>query len=375
MAALFHCALASVGPASGTMRRGTRLLKFFAKGVSMMKRTNEDNKRPTADEQRREMSVLAAAIHELNPWDHANCSGPFVCVREDYSQMFICNLVIDADGDRGFLIFTAPRDYKRCCVKHDSAREHMRNYIDMSYYGVFFSDWEKLPEVERKAYERLSIRFDDGCWPRFVRKRRGYTVAPLTSNGFETMEECLWHFREQLDDMCENGDLLEFEPDDIALRYYDAGTQEWKNVITPVEMMEDPGHPLVVYADAPILQSLKQLHVSKNVPELEVDYGWILPFFKEPPSGYEYEMQIVVVNRKTKEVLTEYRCAQTDFEQCMLTAVSDTMFKYGKPRKIYISRDECADVLGDLAGKLGIQLKQVDFLPGATNYLFCCKAV
>ena len=90
------------------------------------------------------------------------------------------------------------------------------------------------------------------------------------------MEECLWHFREQLDDMCENGDLLEFEPDDIALRYYDAGTQEWKNVITPVEMMEDPGHPLVVYADAPILQSLKQLHVSQNVPELEVDYGWIL---------------------------------------------------------------------------------------------------
>ena len=336
---------------------------------------NEFNhKRPTADEQRREMAVLAAAIYTLNPWENASRTGPFVRVKEDYSQIFICNLVTDENGDCGFLIFPAPRDYTRCCVEHDDIKERVRNYIDMRYYGVFFSVWENLPERERKAYEHLSIRFSDGCWPRFVHKRRGCEIAPLTSNEFETVEECLWHFREQLECMYENGDLFELEPGDIALRSYDTEMQEWKNVVTATEMAEDPGHPLMIYPDTPILQSLKQVAVSQKVPELEVDYGWIFPE-GEPNSGYEFEIYIAVANRKTNEVLTEYRCCQEDFEECMLTAVSDTMFKHGKPKVIYISRDESADILGDLSRQLNIKLKQVDVPLKVTKYLYHHRAV
>lgn len=339
----------------------------------MTMKSEGNNKRPTADEQRREMAVLAAAIHELDPWNNASSTEPFVSVNEDCSQMFICRFVIDSDGDRGFLMLPAPRDYARC-AKCDDAREKMRNYIEMRYYGVFFSEWEKLPEREQKAYERLSIRFSDGCWPRFIHKRYGCMEAPVTSNEFETMEECLWHLREQLEAMYDNGDLFNFKPGDIALRHYDTEAREWKNILTPVEMWEDPGRPLMIYASVPILQSLKQVPVSKKVLELEVDYGWIVPG-ELPASGYEFEMQVVVADRRTREVLTGYRCFQKDFTECMLTSVSDAIFKYGKPKAIYIARDESADLLGDLACKLGIQLKRAKSLPGATNYLYSCRAV
>ena len=136
------------------MCKGVRTKKFknlkMKEGI-VMNNQDENNKRLTSDEQRREMAVLAAAIYALNPWENASRTGPFVRVKEDYSQMFICNLVTDENGDRGFLIFPAPRDYTRCCVEHDDIKERVRNYIDMRYYGVFFSDWEKLPEREQKA--------------------------------------------------------------------------------------------------------------------------------------------------------------------------------------------------------------------------------
>ena len=54
---------------------------------------------------------------------------------------------------------------------------------------MFLSVWEKLPERERKAYERLSIRFSDGSWPRFVHKRRGCEIAPLPTSEFESGEQ------------------------------------------------------------------------------------------------------------------------------------------------------------------------------------------
>ena len=59
----------------------------------------------------------------------------------------------------------------------------------------------------------------------------------------------------------------------------------------------------------------------------------------------------------------------------MLTAVSDTMFKYGKPKVIYISRDESADILGDLSRQLNIKLKQVAVPLKVTKYLYHHRAV
>lgn len=337
---------------------------------------NEFNhKRPTVDEQLYKMAVLAAEIYEKRPWDNAGCAGPFVCRRDESSPAYIYTLMA-GDHDCGVMIFSTSRDYNRGRTKYDDPNADLRRDIEIAYDCVVFSDWEKLPEKEQKAFERLSLRFPEGGWPHFVSKRRGRMPAPMAPDKFERMAECLRHFSEQLDAMHENGDLFRFQRGEMALRSYDAETKEWKNSLFHGEVVAAENRVLLWDEDEPEIQRLKQIPFSADVPELEVDFGWLCPQETDRlVSGYEFGMLVVVANRKTKEVLLRYGCAQDDFDMCMVDAVSDVITKCGKPRTIYISRIESANILGSYVRAMDIQLEWVDSLQSAAAALHRCGAV
>lgn len=110
-------------------------------------------------------------------------------------------------GNRGFRIYHTRRDYARSCTLYDMREENIRKDIETVYDAVFLR-WGKPPEEEQKTFERLSLRFPDGCWPRLVSKRCGcLTSVPFGSDEYETMEDCLQHFKAQLDAMRESGEL------------------------------------------------------------------------------------------------------------------------------------------------------------------------
>ena len=129
-------------------------------------------------------------------------------------------------------------------------------------------------------------------------------------------------------------------------------------------------------ADEPAIQSLKQIPFSADVSELEVDFGWLCPQGADRfVDGYEFGMLVAVTNRKTKEVLLRYGCAQEDFDMCMVNAVSEVIEKCGKPRKIYICRVESSSILLSFAREMNIELERVESLQSATAAVYSCRAV
>ncbi len=336
---------------------------------------NEFNhKHSTKDEQFRKMAVLANEIREKRPWEHAGCPGPFVCHRDESSPAYIYTLTND-DG-YGITVFFTSRDYNRSGIECDDPKAELRKDIELAFFCVAFSDWEELQEGERETFERLSLQFPEGCWPHFVSKRRGFMPASLTPDEFERMAECLWHFSAQLDAMRENGDLFRFKRGEMARRYYDAETQEWKHALFRGEVVAGEWRVPLWNMDEPEFQRLKQIPFSADVPELEVDFGWLCPQGTDCfVDGYEFGMLVAVTNRKTKEVLLRYGCAQEDFDMCMADAVSEVIEKCGKPRKIYICRVESSSILWSFAREVNIELECVESLQSATAAVYSCGAV
>lgn len=341
--------------------------------MTTKKETN--TKRPTKDEQFRKMAVFAAEIREKRPWEHAGYPGPFVCHRDENSPTYIYTLGNGDDG-YGITIFFTSRDYNHSGIEYDDPKADLRKDIELAFFCVVFSDWEELPKGEQETFERLSLRFPKGCWPHFVSKRRGCMPALLAPDEFERMAECLWHFREQVNAMRENGDLFRFKRGEMALRYYDAETQEWKHSLVRGGVVAEEWRVPLWNADEPAIQSLKQIPFSADVSELEVDFGWLYP---EDPDrlvdGYEFGMLVAVSDRKTKEVLLRYGCAQEDFDMRMIDVVSEAILKYGKPRTIYVSRIESANILESFARAVNIELERVDSLQSATAAVYSCRAV
>ena len=332
---------------------------------------NKNNKNSMKDKQLCKMAALAAEIYEKQPWEHAGCPGPFVCYYDNGMQMYIYSLVTDDAGNRGFRIYYTRRDYLRSRATFDTQAENLRNDIEMVYDEVFFVEWENLSEEEQKAYERFSLRFSDGCWPHFVSKHCGYlTAVPLESDEYETMEDCMQHFSSQLDAMRKSGELAKFEQGKVAQRYYDKEAKEWKHSFAQTVKMLVRRELMVIDPNAPVVQLLKKAPYSEDVPEMEMDFGWLIPENLESlPDGYEFEMLVVLADRETKEVLLDYGCEREAFDICVIEIIKDAIFKYGKPRTIYLTRNDSADVLRDIARRGNIQLVQTDSVPGAESGL------
>ncbi len=337
----------------------------------MKNNQNKKNRQPTAEEQFRKMAVLAAGICENRPWEHAGCPGPFVCYYDDGMETYIYILITDDAGNRGFRIYHTRRDYARSCTPYDTREKNLRKDIETVYDAVFFCDWENLPEEEQNTFERLSLRFPDGCWPRFVSKRCGcLTVVPLGSDEYETMEDCLQHFKAQLDAMRESGELARFKQGEVAQRCYDAEAKAWKHSFARTVKMLMRREPLMIEPNALVVQELKKAPYSEDIPEMEMDFGWLIPEHLDSlADGYEFEMLVVLADRESKEVLLEYACDPEAFDVCVVEAIKDVVSEHGKPRTIYVSRDYSADSLCDLARWGNIRLAQVNSVPGAASGL------
>ena len=155
-----------------------------------------------------------------------------------------------------------------------------------------------------------------------------------------------------------------------AQRCYDAEAKVWKHSFARTVKMLVQREPMMIEPDAPVVQELKKAPYSEDIPEMEMDFGWLIPEHLDSlADGYEFEMLVVLADRESKKVLLEYACDPEAFDVCVVEAIKDVVSEHGKPRTIYVSRDYSADSLCDLARWGNIRLAQVNSVPGAASGL------
>ena len=95
----------------------------------------------------------------------------------------------------------------------------------------------------------------------------------------------------------------------IKMKPATSARRRWKRLLTREQKILVQRYPMTMKPDYLVAQCMETTPFFKRIPDMEMDFGWLIP--KNPDSlgsGHKFKRMAVVANRKTKKVLLCYGC-------------------------------------------------------------------
>lgn len=310
------------------------------------------------------------AIQDLEPWTFLGPEDTFLYRPRAENRSIFFRWVPAFPDEVVLTVYPTLSAYRKSLETPQTYRETTRNFIESSYFEIYQTQPEDIPDALSAVYHDLGADYGDGLWPFVTYKRWGYDEALPKGRHLRFLENALGNLFMQLRAVEAKPGSVDFENGEMCVRFYSPKQGMWVNAAMPYALPpKDPPFLQLNQESTHVTRPLLDLPRSPTLEQVEFDFGWLDDSNRKKMEEPKYFPMITVfADRKTGSTLLTYRCHPDEFIECAFHQWESLIQQYGRPETLYVGRDETFGLFNDFAQHVGVACQQVDHLPATENY-------